>query len=162
MPHVSIKLYPGRDEGAKLRLTEKIARAIVEETGCRDAVVSVAIQEVEPDDWAQTVYQPDILDCKGILYKKPGYNPFDSSSPAEKKAEQQAEKQAEKGLMDYVRGAAQTAGKEDTTGNFNPMSWLDIELEENAHGFDPYFEKTWDTLSDEEKGKRAAAIRRAL
>ena len=158
MPHVSIKLYPGRDEGAKLRLTEKIARAIVEETGCRDAVVSVAIQEVEPGDWAQTVYQPDIIDCKGVLYKKPGYNPFESASPAEKKTEQEDEK----GLMDYVRGAAQIAGKEDTTGVFNPMSWLDLKMEENPHGFDPYFEKPWDTLSDEEKGKRAAAIRQVL
>jgi 4-oxalocrotonate tautomerase len=158
MPHVSIKLYSGRDEEAKVRLTEKIAQAVVEETGCRDAVVSVAIQEVEPEDWAQTVYQPDILDCKGILYKKPGYNPFDSSSPAEQKAE----KETEKGLMDYVRGAAQTAGKEDTTGVFNPMSWLDLELEENPHSFDPYFNRHWDTLSDEEKGKRAAAIRQAL
>ncbi len=154
MPHVSIKMYPGRDEGAKLRLTEKIARAVVEETGCRDAVVSVAIQEVDPDDWAKTVYQPDIIDGKGILYKKPGYNPFESAS--------QDEQEAGQGLMDYVRRAAQTAGKEDTTGNFNPMSWLDLELEENPHGFDPYFETPWDSLSDEEKGKRAAVIRQVL
>ncbi len=158
MPHVSVKMYPGRDDEAKARLTEKIARAVVEETGCRDAVVSVAIQEVDPDDWAQTVYQPDIIDGKGILYKKPGYNPFESSS----QVEQEPEKEAGKGLMSYVRVAAQTAGKEDTTGNFNPMSWLDLELEENPHGFDPYFETPWDTLADEEKGKRAAVIRQVL
>ncbi len=158
MPHVSIKLYPGKDEGAKLRLTEKITQAVVEETGCRDAVVSIAIQEVEPKDWAQTVYQPDILDCKGILYKKPGYNPFDSSS----QDEQEAEKKDKKGLMDYVRGAAPTSDTEDTTGNFNSMSWLDMELEDNPHGFDPYFNRPWDTLSDEEKGKRAAVIRQVL
>ncbi len=64
--------------------------------------------------------------------------------------------------MDYVREAAEAAGKEDTTGVFNPMSWLDLELEENPHGFDPFFEMLWDSLSDEEKGKRAAAIRQVL
>jgi 4-oxalocrotonate tautomerase len=35
--------------------------------------VSVAIEEVEPQDWAEKVYQPDIVDNSEKLYKKPGY-----------------------------------------------------------------------------------------
>jgi len=39
--------------------------------------VSVAIEEVQKEDWAGKVYQPDILNNKNRLYKKPGYNPFE-------------------------------------------------------------------------------------
>jgi 4-oxalocrotonate tautomerase len=35
--------------------------------------VSVAIEEVEPQDWAEKVYKPDILNNSQKLYKKPGY-----------------------------------------------------------------------------------------
>jgi 4-oxalocrotonate tautomerase len=35
--------------------------------------VSVAIEEVEPQDWAEKVYKPDIVNNMKKLYKKPGY-----------------------------------------------------------------------------------------
>jgi 4-oxalocrotonate tautomerase len=35
--------------------------------------VSVSIHEVEPQDWAEMVYKPDILNRPKQLYKKPGY-----------------------------------------------------------------------------------------
>jgi 4-oxalocrotonate tautomerase len=38
--------------------------------------VSVAFEEVEPDDWAEKVYRPDILDNKTKLYQEPGYDSF--------------------------------------------------------------------------------------
>jgi 4-oxalocrotonate tautomerase len=38
----------------------------------------VAIEEIAPEDWAETVYRPDILGKEETLVKKPGYNPFDS------------------------------------------------------------------------------------
>jgi 4-oxalocrotonate tautomerase len=31
---------------------------------------------VEPEDWAEKVYKPDILIKPEKLYKKPGYNAF--------------------------------------------------------------------------------------
>ena len=40
-----------------------------------DDAVSVAIEEVAPDDWTEKVYKPDIVNSLGKLYKKPGYNP---------------------------------------------------------------------------------------
>jgi 4-oxalocrotonate tautomerase len=43
-----------------------------------DEAVSVASEEVKPGDWAIKVYEPDILNSLGKLYKKPGYNPFES------------------------------------------------------------------------------------
>jgi 4-oxalocrotonate tautomerase len=35
--------------------------------------VSVALVEVNPQDWADRVYKPDIQDNPDTLYKKPGY-----------------------------------------------------------------------------------------
>jgi 4-oxalocrotonate tautomerase len=35
--------------------------------------VSVAIEEVTPQDWAEKVYKPDIVNNSEKLYRKPGY-----------------------------------------------------------------------------------------
>ncbi len=77
MPHVIVKLYPGRTEEQKKRLAEKIAADVAEIAVCEEKSVSVAIEEIEKEEWADTVYKPDILDNEEKLYKKPGYNPFD-------------------------------------------------------------------------------------
>jgi 4-oxalocrotonate tautomerase len=45
---------------------------------CREESVSVAIEDIGPQDWAEDVYKPDILSNWEKLYKKPGYNPFES------------------------------------------------------------------------------------
>ena len=39
--------------------------------------VSVAIEEVRPEDWIEKVYKPDIQSNWDKLYKKPGYDPAD-------------------------------------------------------------------------------------
>jgi len=75
MPHIIVKLYPGRTEEQKKALTEKIAKAVVEEIGCSDAVVSVSFEEVAKEKWAKQVYKPDIMDKPGCVYKAPGYKP---------------------------------------------------------------------------------------
>ncbi|WP_052316025.1 hypothetical protein [Desulfomonile tiedjei] len=43
---------------------------------CGEESVSVAIEEIKPEDWADKVYKPDILNKPEKLYKKPGYDPF--------------------------------------------------------------------------------------
>ena len=35
--------------------------------------VSVAIEEVKPEDWAEKVYKPYIVNNQEKLYRKPGY-----------------------------------------------------------------------------------------
>jgi 4-oxalocrotonate tautomerase len=76
MPHVSVKLYPGRSEQQKTQLTEQIVKDVVKYLECPEEVVSVAFEEIKPEDWPETVYKPEILDKPEKLYKKPGYNPF--------------------------------------------------------------------------------------
>ena len=80
MPHVIIKLYPGRTEDQKLRLADEIVRDVVEIAKCAEKSVSVAIEEVHPDDWTEKVYWPDILDKAHTLYREPGYNPLQSET----------------------------------------------------------------------------------
>jgi len=48
MPHVIVKLWPGKSD-------------------------SVAFEEVSAADWAEKVYKPDIVETSAKLYKKPGY-----------------------------------------------------------------------------------------
>ncbi|MDY6834236.1 MAG: tautomerase family protein [Chloroflexota bacterium] len=77
MPHVVVKLYPGRSEEKKKRLESEIQKAVMTIAECEEKTVSVAIEEIDPDKWADTVYKPDILGNKDNLYIKPGYNPFE-------------------------------------------------------------------------------------
>ena len=77
MPHVIVKLYPGRSEEQKRKLTDEIVKDVVAIAKCDEKSVSVAFEEIEKEDWADKVYKPDILDRKNKLYKEPGYNPFE-------------------------------------------------------------------------------------
>ena len=76
MPHVIVKLYSGRSEQQKQRLAEEMTKAVMTAQKSGQESISVAIEDVEPSDWAETVYKPDILGKPGSIYKKPGYNPL--------------------------------------------------------------------------------------
>ena len=75
MPHVTVKLYPGRSEQQKTRLAAEIVKTVMAIAECGEKSVSVSIEVVEPGDWETKVYKPDILDNWEKLYKKPGYKP---------------------------------------------------------------------------------------
>ena len=77
MPHVIVKLYPGRSDEQKTHLAEEIVKDVVTIAKCEEKSVSVAFEEIKPEDWTGKVYRPDILENQQRLYKKPGYNPFD-------------------------------------------------------------------------------------
>ena len=73
MPHVIVKLWPGKPEEQKTRLAEEIVKDVTKVLNYGEESVSVAIEEVEPEDWAEKVYQPGIVNNSERLYKKPGY-----------------------------------------------------------------------------------------
>ena len=75
MPHVIVKLYPGRSEEQKIQLADEIVKDVVAIAKCLEKSVSVAFEEIEEKDWAEKVYKPDIIDKKDTLYKEPGYTP---------------------------------------------------------------------------------------
>ena len=73
MPHVIVKLWPGKSERQKVRLAEAIAKDVMDVLGYGEESVSVAMEEVEARDWAEKVYKPDIVNKPEQVYKKPGY-----------------------------------------------------------------------------------------
>ena len=73
MPHVIVKLWPGKPEQQKAHLAQGVAEAVTETLHCGEDSVSVAIEEVESNEWSVGVYKPDIQAKWGTLYKKPGY-----------------------------------------------------------------------------------------
>jgi len=73
MPHVIIKMYPGRSEQQKRQLAEPIVKDVVAIAGGGEDSVSVAIEEIPAAEWTEKVYRPDILKNWDKLYKKPGY-----------------------------------------------------------------------------------------
>ena len=76
MPHVIVKMYPGRSEHQKTQLAEAIVKDVMAFAKVGDDAVSVAIEEVTPSNWTEKVYKPDILNSPGKLYKRPRYNPL--------------------------------------------------------------------------------------
>jgi 4-oxalocrotonate tautomerase len=73
MPHVIVKLWPGKSDGQKTRLAERLAEDVMTVLNYGEESVSVSFEEIAPQDWAEKVYRPDILDRPAGLYKKPGY-----------------------------------------------------------------------------------------
>lgn len=73
MPHVIVKMFPGRTEDQKKALAEQITRALMETIKCTDGSISVAVEEVSSEEWMEKVYKPHIQEKKETLYKQPGY-----------------------------------------------------------------------------------------
>jgi 4-oxalocrotonate tautomerase len=73
MPHVIVKLWPGKSEQQKTRLAEAITKDVMDIFNYGEDSVSVAMEEIKPQDWADRVYKPDIINKQDQLYKKPGY-----------------------------------------------------------------------------------------
>lgn len=73
MPHVIVKLWPGKSEQQKRRLADAITKDVMEVLGYGDESVSVAMEEIPAQDWAEKVYRPEIVNKQPQLYKKPGY-----------------------------------------------------------------------------------------
>jgi 4-oxalocrotonate tautomerase len=75
MPHVIVKLLPGRSAQQKAKIAEEVTKVIMATANCAETSVSVGIEDVASEDWTEQVYKPDILGKHDTLYKKPGYDP---------------------------------------------------------------------------------------
>ena len=74
MPHVTVKVRTGTPEDKKKQLAEAIVEDVVDIVGSGRESISVAIEEVDPKDWKEKVYDPLIRREMDTLYKKPGYS----------------------------------------------------------------------------------------
>jgi 4-oxalocrotonate tautomerase len=75
MPHVIVKLYSGKSERQKQALAQAVTQAVISALNYGEESVSVGIEDVEPKDWTEQVYKPDIIRKPNTIYKKPGYDP---------------------------------------------------------------------------------------
>jgi 4-oxalocrotonate tautomerase len=73
MPHVIVKLWPGQSEQRKRQLAQAITDDVMKVLRYGEVAVSVAFEEVAAKDWAEQVYQADIVRKADTIYKKPGY-----------------------------------------------------------------------------------------
>jgi len=73
MPHIIVKLATGKSEPQKRRLAAEITKDVMDVLNTGEEAVSVAMEEVRPEDWAEKVYRPEIQGKLEALYKKPGY-----------------------------------------------------------------------------------------
>lgn len=75
MPHVDIKCFP-RDlnEEQKTALAADIAEVIIRHFNSKDGSVSVALQQIQQEDWKAQVWDTEIGPKLNELIKKPGYS----------------------------------------------------------------------------------------
>ncbi len=73
MPHVIVKLWPGKPAKQKRRLSDAIVRDVTSILNYGDESVSVAFEEVASNEWIERVFNPDILGKWDTLTKDPGY-----------------------------------------------------------------------------------------
>ncbi|BBJ62931.1 MAG TPA: Tautomerase PptA [Enterobacter asburiae] len=75
MPHVDIKCFP-RDlnDEQKTALAEDIAEVIIRHFNSKDSSVSVALNQVNQEDWKEQVWDTEIGPKLDELIKKPGYS----------------------------------------------------------------------------------------
>jgi len=75
MPHVIVKLYSGKSDRQKQALAQAVTQAVVSALNYGEESVSVGIEDVEPKNWTEQVYKPDIIAKAETIYKQPGYDP---------------------------------------------------------------------------------------
>lgn len=73
MPHVVVKLYTGRSDQQKKELADEIVKTLMSKLGNSEDSISVAIEDVNKEDWTEKVYKPEIEGKQDTLFKKPGY-----------------------------------------------------------------------------------------
>ena len=58
MPHVVLKLWPGKSEQQKTRLAEAITKDVMDILHYGEESVSVAMEEVKAQDWVEKATNP--------------------------------------------------------------------------------------------------------
>jgi len=65
MPHVIVKLWPGKSEEQKTLLARRIVKDVMEILHYGEESVSVTMEEVAPREWTKNVCKPDIAEEVG-------------------------------------------------------------------------------------------------
>ena len=71
MPHITIQMYPGRDEETKKRLAQAILETASKELAREKEHFSVSVVDVPQEQWKEKVYDKVLKDANTII--QPGY-----------------------------------------------------------------------------------------
>lgn len=71
MPHITIQMYPGRDEETKKKLADAVIDAASKSLARGKEHFSVSIVDVPQDEWKEKVYDKVKTDSNTII--QPGY-----------------------------------------------------------------------------------------
>lgn len=72
MPHITVKMFPGREKALKQKLSARLAEVTAETLQVNARYVSVSIEDVPEEEWDEKVYIP-MMQAEDLLYKKPEY-----------------------------------------------------------------------------------------
>lgn len=70
MPHINIKMYPGRSEEVKSKLAKHTKEFMIKELEMEEKFISVSVEEIEKENW-QSEVMDKIKDEE--LYEKPNF-----------------------------------------------------------------------------------------
>ena len=70
MPHINIKMYPGRSEEVKAKLAKHTKEFMVKELEMDEKFISVSVEEIDKEKW-QSEVMDKIKDEE--LYEKPNF-----------------------------------------------------------------------------------------
>lgn len=73
MPHITIQMYPGRDDETKMRLAQAILKTASEELNREPEHFSVSIEDVPQEEWIDKVYSKVTDPNNKTVFIKPGY-----------------------------------------------------------------------------------------
>lgn len=70
MPHINIKMYPGRSEEVKAKLAKHTKEFMVKELEMDEKFISVSVEEIDKEKW-QSEVMDKIKDEE--LYERPNF-----------------------------------------------------------------------------------------
>lgn len=74
MPHLTLKHFkPELTSTQKQALSDAFTKAIIETVKCEETVVSISFESIQPNDWYQSVFKPEISSQQNLLFKHPEY-----------------------------------------------------------------------------------------
>ena len=71
MPHISLKMYKGRNKEEKIKIANELLK-VLENNGIKASSVSVGVSDIEPEKWKEEVYDREIRENDDLIIK-PGY-----------------------------------------------------------------------------------------
>ena len=71
MPHITVQMYPGRDDTKKKKLADELVKAASAALDVPEKSFSVSIVDVPQDEWKEKVYDKVLSDKNTII--QPGY-----------------------------------------------------------------------------------------